>query len=108
MDRWTSSEPLWKRAPKRDSDGHAYADFMLLAPGLNKRPAHETECLLHLIRGVLNRFERWVVFADFNLKLNLLWISLKYCPGIMSEIVTALRYAAPELKLIAHNPEHRG
>jgi hypothetical protein len=45
------------------------------------------------------------VFADFNLKLNLLWVSLKYRPGIMSEIVSALRAQAPILKLIAHNPE---
>ncbi|OYY94627.1 MAG: hypothetical protein B7Y41_06690 [Hydrogenophilales bacterium 28-61-23] len=105
--RWVSGEPLWKLAPTRDSEGRAYTDFMLLAPGLKKRPAHEIECLMHIIQGVLSRFDAWVVFADFNLKLNVLWISLKYCPGIMSEIVVALRNAAPELKLIAHNPDPR-
>jgi hypothetical protein len=49
-----------------------------------------------------------VVFADLNLKLNVLWVSLKYRPGIMSEIVAALRAQAPEFKLVAHNPEQRG
>jgi hypothetical protein len=61
--------------------------------------------LTRVIQGVLTRFENWVVFADFNLKLNVLWVSLKYRPGIMTEIVVALRTAAPELKLVAHNPD---
>jgi hypothetical protein len=105
---WTRGEPLWKLAPKRDSEGHPYIDFMMLAPGLKKRPAHEIESLTRIIQGVLARFEHWVVFADFNLKLNLLWVSLKYRPGIMTEIVAALRAKAPMLKLVAHNPDQRG
>ena len=106
-DRWTRGEPLWKLAPKRDSEGRPYVDFMMLAPGIKKRPAHEIECLTRIIQGVLTQFENWVVFADFNLKLNLLWVSLKYRPGIMTEIVAALRAQAPMLKLVAHNPDPR-
>jgi len=105
---WTRGEPLWKLAPKRDTEGHPYIDFMMLAPGMKKRPAHEIECLTRIIQGVLARFEQWVVFADFNLKLNLLWVSLKYRPGVMTEIVAALRAQAPMLKLVAHNPDQRG
>lgn len=106
--QWGCGEPLWKLAPKRDSEGHPYIDFMMLAPGLKRRPAHEVECLAHIIQGVLAGFENWVVFADFNLKLNVLWVSLKYQPGIMTEIVAALRAQAPILKLVAHNPDQRG
>jgi len=106
--QWAHGEPLWKLAPKRDSAGHLYIDFMMLAPGLKKRPVHEIECLTRLIQSVLARFENWVVFADFNLKLNVLWVSLKYRPGIIAEIVAALRAQAPELKLVAHNPDQRG
>ncbi len=80
---------------------------MMLAPGIKKRPAHEIECLTRIIQGVLTQFENWVVFADFNLKLNLLWVSLKYRPGIMTEIVAALRAQAPMLKLVGHNPDPR-
>jgi len=105
---WEHGEPLWKLAPKRDSEGRPYIDFMMLAPGLKKRPAHEIECLTLIIQRVLARFERWVVFADFNLKLNILWVSLINQPGIMTQIVTALRAQAPELKLVAHNPDQRG
>ncbi len=106
--QWSCGEPLWKLAPKRDSEGQPYIDFMMLAPGFKKRPVHDLECLTRVIQGVLARFENWVVFADFNLKLNVLWVSLKYRPGIMAEIVAALRLAAPELKLVAHNPDQRG
>lgn len=106
--QWGRGEPLWKLAPKRDADGKPYVDFMMLAPGLKKRPAHEIECVTRVIQGVLARFEEWVVFADFNLRLNVLWVSLKYRPGLMVEIVAALRAQAPEFKLVAHNPEQRG
>lgn len=85
-----------------------YTDFMMLAPGLKKRPAHEVACVVQVVQGVLSRFEEWVVFADFNLKLNVLWVSLKYRPGVIAEIVAALRAKAPEFKLVAHNPEHHG
>lgn len=106
--QWGRGEPLWKLAPKRDAEGRPYVDFMMLAPGLKKRPPHEIEVLLRVIQNVLERFEEWVVFADFNLKLNLLWVSLKNQPGIMAEIVAALRAQAPAFKLVAHNPELRG
>lgn len=105
---WGRGEPLWKLAPKRDAAGHPYVDFMMLAPGMKRRPRHEIECLTRIIHGVLARFEAWVVFADFNLKLNVLWVSLIYRPGLMSEIVSALRAQAPILKLVAHNPDPRG
>lgn len=105
---WGQGEPLWKLAPKRDREGRLYTDFMMLAPGLKKRPPHEVECMVQLVQGVLSRFDEWVVFADYNLKLNVLWVSLKYRPGVIAEIVAALRAQAPELKLVAHNPEHCG
>ena len=105
--RWEQGEPLWKRAPKRDAEGRPYVDFMMLAPGLRKRPTHEILCLTHTVQGVLVRFREWIVFADLNLKLNVLWVSHKYRPGLMAEIVTALRLKAPEFKLVALNPDQR-
>ncbi len=107
MGEWAYGEPLWKLAPKRDSEGHPYIDFMMLAPGMKNRPVDEIKCLTLIIHGVLTQYESWVVFADFNLKLNLLWVSLKYRPGIMTEIVATLRAQAPILKLVAHNPDPR-
>lgn len=106
--RWGQGEPLWKLAPKRDAEGKPYVDFMMLAPGMKRRPAHEIEVTLRVVQGVLAGFEEWVVFADFNLRLNVLWVSLKFRPGVMAELVSALRAQAPEFKLVAHNPEQRG
>ena len=71
-------------------------------------PRAEIEALTHIIRDVLSHHEEWVVFADLNLKCNVLWVSLKHQPGIMARIVTALRARAPEFKLVAHQPTQPG
>ncbi len=90
--------------PKRDDEGQLLTDFMMLAPGLKHKPPEEVEALLVLVRGVLERFGDLVVFADFNLSLNLLWVSLKCRPGAMSVVVAALRARVPMLKLVGHSP----
>lgn len=104
--QWSRGEPLWKRAPKRDAAGVPYTDFMMLAPGLKLRPEHEIASIVRRVQRVLESFACWVVFADFNLKINVLWVSLRHRPGVISEIVAALRAQAPEFKLVAHTPEH--
>jgi hypothetical protein len=101
---WGCSEPLWRRVPKRDEVGRPYVDFMMLAPRLNKRPSHEQESIVLLVRGVLVHYDEWVVFADLNLKINVLWVSMKQRPGLMSELVAAIRVKVPEFHLIGHNP----
>lgn len=106
--RWQHGEPLWKLVPGRDSEGRPHTDFMLLAPGLNRRPSAEIEALAHVIRDELNRHAEWVVFADLNLKCNVLWVSLRHQPGIMARIVAALRARAPEFKLVGHQPVQSG
>lgn len=99
------AEPLWKRVPKRDPEGRPYCDFMMLAPGLNKRPSREIEAALVVVKGVLEGFGDRVVFADFNLRINLLWVSYEYRPGLMTQMVAVLRARMPMLRLVAHNPE---
>ena len=102
--QWGQGEPLWQRVPKRDATGRPYIDFMMFAPRLNRRPAHEQESVVLLLRGVLARYEDWVVFADLNLRINVLWVSLENRPGLMSELVAALRIKLPEFHLVGHNP----
>lgn len=105
--QWGRGEPLWQRVPKRDAEGRPYTDFMMFAPRLNRRPAHELESVARLLRGVLAGYEDRVVYADLNLKINVLWITLENRPGLMAELVTALRGKVPEFHLVAHNP-HAG
>lgn len=105
---WGVGEPLWKVVPKRDETGKPYVDFMMLAPGLNRRPAADREGVLLLVRGVLERFGDDVVFADFNLNINVLWVSLRCQPGLMSRVACLLRARVPMLRLVAHSPDALG
>jgi hypothetical protein len=105
--QWGEGGPLWQRVPKRDEAGRPYIDFMMFAPRLNRRPSHELENVALLLKGVLTNFQDWVVFAELNLKINVLWVSLENRPGLMSEVVVALRLNLPEFHLVGHNP-HAG
>lgn len=102
--RLKRGEPLWKIVPKRDADGKPYCDFMMLAPGLNRQSGKDIESFMLVVRGVLGQFGGAVVFADFNLSLNVLWVSYRYQPGLMSQMVAVLRDKLPMLRLVAHNP----
>jgi hypothetical protein len=95
---------LWKVVPKRDLSGQAYSDFMMMAPGLRGRSSHEMAVVVRVIHGVLSRFGEGVAFADFNVNIRVLWVSLQCRPGLMAQVVGALRAHVPELKLVAHHP----
>jgi hypothetical protein len=94
--------PLWKIAPTRDEDGVSLCDFMVLIPRLKSRQAGYIGNAQSWIAGVLERHDE-VVFANMDLKLNLLWVSHRYRAGLMLEIVSAIRLQLPEAVLVAHN-----
>ncbi|MFN3543919.1 MAG: hypothetical protein ACK4UX_03605 [Thiobacillus sp.] len=98
--------PLWQRAPTRDANGRLLADFMMLIPRLRLRPPQEIERTSRALHAVLS-LHRDVVFADLNLKLNLLWVSLRPNPGAISELVAAIRLRVPEAVLVAHHVDPR-
>jgi hypothetical protein len=94
--------PLWQVVPTRDSFGRRLTDFMMLIPRLRSRPQAEIERVSRDIQAVL-ALHQDVVFADLNLKLNLLWVSLRPRPGAISELVAAIRMRVPEAVLVAHH-----
>jgi hypothetical protein len=96
--------PLWQLAPTRDQAGKRLTDFMMLIPHLRSRPAAEIERTTREIQAVL-ALHREVVFADLNLKLNLLWVSLQPRSGAISELAAAIRLRVPEALLVAHYAE---
>ncbi len=98
--------PLWQLAPTRDPSGHLLTDFMMLIPRLRTRPPLEIERRSRDIQAVL-ALHQDVVFADLNLKLNLLWVSLRPRHGAISELVAAIRLRVPEAVLVAHYAEPR-
>lgn len=93
--------PLWQRAPTRDSEGRRLTDFMMLIPRLRSRPAAEIERVSRDIQRVL-ALHRDVVFADLNLRMNLLWVSLRPAPGAIGALAAAIRVRVPEAVLVAH------
>lgn len=97
-----AAEPLMKRAPTHDEKGHPLSDFMMLMPGLRKKPQALINRAVAEIQLVLTQFSHAVVFAELNLKLNLLWVSIRPIQGIRFEIANAIRERIPEAKLVSH------
>ncbi len=97
-----ASEPLRKRAPVFDENGRPLSDFMVVIPGLRKKSQLRIQQTLKEIHGTLARFGDTVVFAELNLKLNLLWVSIRPVAGIRFEITEALRQSIPNARLISH------
>ena len=95
-------EPLRKRAPAFDEHGKVLCDFMVLFPGLARKPKHYIQFTIEHIQKVFAEYGQAVVFAELNLKLSLLWISVKPIPGIRFQIAAALRAAIPEARIVSH------
>lgn len=94
------AEPLWKRAPTRDADGRLLTDFLMIVPGLGRRTEVEIRSRLAAIEQVLMAYEEHVVFADVNLRLNTLWVTVRPVPGICLELPAAIKVAVPEALLV--------
>ena len=93
------SAPLYSRVPSRDKDGGLLSDFMGLISGLRDRPGLQRIEIIAKMHAVLNSFSE-VVFADLNLELNLLWVSVKPRYGVIAEISAELQHHVPEAKLV--------
>lgn len=98
----TAAEPLRKRAPSHDENGRPLSDFMMLIPGLREKPKHLIDNTIQAVHMVLTHFSETVVFAEFNLKLNLLWVSIRPVQGIRLKIASAIQEQVPEAKLVSH------
>ena len=96
-----AAEPLWKRVPTHTEDGRPLSDFMVLIPGLKQRPPRECAQTIEALQFVLDHYRQAVVFAEINLPLNLLWVSVKPVPGIILELATTIKLAVPEALLVA-------
>ncbi len=99
------AEPLWKRVPTRDDQGHRLSDFMMIIPKLRNKPQQLLQETIAEIQSVLEYYHRAVVFADLNLKLNLLWVSVRPIPGICLELPTAIKLRVPEAVLVGQQVE---
>lgn len=97
-----ASVPLYKRAPNTDEQGKPLSDFMMIIPQLRHRPQAQIQERIEKIHRVLERFSHIVVFADLNLKINVLWVIVRQSPGACVLIPAALSAAIPEALLVSH------
>lgn len=95
------AEPLWKRVPVRDEHGLPLTDFMMIIPGLNKMSSYSCSRILQRIEKVLHYYSKEVFFADMNMKINVLWVSLRQRNGACVEVAAAIHAVVPEAKLVA-------
>jgi hypothetical protein len=93
--------PLYERVPTHDEYGRSLSDFMMLIPGLRDLPAARAGEKLDLLQRVLGGF-REVVFADLNVPLNLLWVSVRARPGVILEIAVSVKTYLPEALIVGH------
>jgi hypothetical protein len=97
-----ATEPLRLRVPTHDEDGRPLSDFMVLIPGLREKPRHVIDATIQDVHLILTHFRHAVVFAEFNIRLNLLWVSIKPIHRIRFEITGAIQEQVPEARLISH------
>ena len=97
-----AAEPLRKRAPSHDENGKPLSDFMVLIPGLRDKPKYIIDSTIHDLQIALTHFSDVIVFAEFNLKLNLLWVSIRPVQGIRFKIASAIQQQVPEARLVSH------
>jgi len=97
------TQPLWQRAPSRDRNGRPLSDFMVRIPKLGSAPAFRRERIGVELRAVFQTFSQQVHFADLNLDLNLVWISVDARPGLIPELAGEIRRRIPEAVLIGHD-----
>lgn len=96
------SEPLFKRAPRKDEHGRPLTDFMMIIPQLRTRSQRLIKNKIGKIQRVLESFGDTVVFADLNLKINVLWVIVRQVPGACLDIPVAISEEVPEALLVAH------
>ncbi|MFV1982630.1 MAG: hypothetical protein ACC657_03745 [Thiohalomonadales bacterium] len=95
------NEPLWKRVPTHDEHGNLLSDFMMLIPGLNKSDKIDFLETINSLNLLFTQYNKYVVFIDLNVKLNLLWVSVRNQPGICLELPTMIKSIIPNALLVA-------
>lgn len=98
-----SAEPLWKRVPTRDHAGKPYNDFMMLIPGLKNFEPLRLRETIHKMEDVLKLYEKDIILADLNLKINILWVTIQPHIGLSSEIAAYIHHVVPQAKLVSQH-----
>jgi len=92
--------PLYQRAPTRCSAGRPVSDLMLLLPGLKQGLEPVVSRVTAELSAILAGFGERVLFAELNLKLGLLWVTVPGEPGLCHEVAQTVRGHLPEARVV--------
>lgn len=81
------------------------SDFIMLIPKLGTRSTERIRAITNELQAVFDYYRETIVFADLNLRLNVLWVSVRPVPGITLELATAIKLRIPEAVLVANRVE---
>ncbi|MDH5517004.1 MAG: hypothetical protein OEY36_04165 [Gammaproteobacteria bacterium] len=93
--------PLHEIVPSRDENGKPLSDFMMIIPKLKYQSDDYIQQTLNQLEKVLNYYKDKIVFVDLNMKMNLLWVTIRPIPGLIIEISAAIKTQVPEALLVA-------
>lgn len=97
-----AAQPLWQRVPTRTSAGEFACDFMMLIKRFNRQTTPIQQDIVDNLYAVLQQYSDLILFADLNVKLNLLWISHVPRPGLGLEVAARIHDCIPQAKLVSH------
>lgn len=98
--RLQPGDALWHYAPTHGVDGRAVSDFMMLVPGFRRASTETRGLFTAQLQRVFRDFENQIVFADLNLRLGILWVTVNPQPGLCGTIAAAIQDRLPGAKLV--------
>ena len=100
----SANTPLWSRVPTKDETGEYLGDFMMIITGLKKASPEHRKQTINTLTQVLSSYSDAVMFADLNMKMSLLWVSVRPIKGMLAEIPRAIIDSVPEARLVSDRP----
>jgi hypothetical protein len=74
---------------------------MMLVPGLGRETGLRQGRVAGLVHQACREFGDKVVFVDINLRLNVLWVTVRPELGLCREVASAIQLRVPEAVLVA-------
>ncbi|MEJ2620558.1 MAG: hypothetical protein P8163_09920 [Candidatus Thiodiazotropha sp.] len=99
---WQPSAPLWQRAPHKQANGAPLADLMMLVPRLKHYPEVPIIDIQNKLEEALKEFGEKIVFADINLKLKVIWVTVLPEAGLCREVALAIRARIPDAVMVGN------
>lgn len=97
------AEPLYRRVPTQGKDGRSLNDLLMIIPGLKTKSVSEQQSILKKIEQALLHYGELIVFAEVNVKLGTLWLSIQPQLGLGAELAAWIHHHVPETRLVAQH-----